>query len=362
MTLLKSRMTPLRAPRSPAKSQPRCTRGRMSCRICRRAWVRSRTSSLVVRTTPRMKPSGRIRKRLNRRRPSRSPRRAPTRLIVANVVGASPLNRLLTDTPPSARSPRPSECSASMSTASAGLLATKTRPVARSTQRKAGMPSVVPCRIPIWLAGVVAGSVGVHSMNSWLPPRIHRDRVGRVPPMTPHWSTGKGTPSSCTNRMPVTSGSGTGLPRRAPRTRCANTASLVPAVMHPRGRGGDGGDDPGGPEGREEGVDRHPRHDRQGDVGDERLPDQGQHERADHPERGGEGDQHRPDHQPHHGHHQRHQHDRPPAVEADAGQDPAGQSEADGARQQGHDRPPDVGPVETGRTDLPMASPRIADV
>jgi len=93
------------------------------------------------------------------------------------------------------------------------------------------MPSVVPCRIPIWLAGVVAGSVGVHSMNSWLPPRIHRDNVGRVPPMIPHCSTGKGTPSSCTNSMPVTSGSGTGSPRRAPRTRRAKTASLVPAVI-----------------------------------------------------------------------------------------------------------------------------------
>ena len=49
--------------------------------------------------------------------------------------------------------------------------------------------------------------------------------------MIPHCSTGKGTPSSCTNRMPVTSGSGTGLPRRAPRTRWTKTASLVPAVI-----------------------------------------------------------------------------------------------------------------------------------
>ena len=49
--------------------------------------------------------------------------------------------------------------------------------------------------------------------------------------MTPHCSTGKGTPSSCTNRMPVTSGSATGFPRLAPRTSGAKTTSLVPAVI-----------------------------------------------------------------------------------------------------------------------------------
>ena len=301
-----------------------------------------------------MKPSGRIRKRLNRRRPSRSPRRAPTRLIVANVVGASPLNRLLTDTPPSARSPCPSECSASMSTASAGLLATKTRPVARSTQRKAGMPSVVPCRIPIWLAGVVAGSVGVHSMNSWLPLRIHRDSVGRVPPMTPHCSTGKGTPSSCTNRMPVTSGSATGLPRRAPRTRWAKTASLVPAVITHEAERGDAGDDPGRPEGVEERVDLHPRHHREGDVGHERLPEQGQDQGADHPERGGDGDQHRPDHQPHHGHDQGHQHDRPPARRSRCR---AGSSRPARGRRCSPAGPPPPARRRTGRTRLARTCP-----
>ena len=274
--------------------------------------------------------------------------RAPTRLIVAKVVGASPLNRLLTDTPPSARSPCPSECIPSMSTASAGLLATKTRPVARSTQRKAGIPSVVPCRIPIWLAGVVAGSVGVHSMNWWLPSRIHRDRVGRVPPMTPHWRTGKGTPSSCTNRMPVTSGSAHGLAASCAAQEVREDGVIGAGRHDPRGQGGDGGDHPGRPEGREEGVDRHPGHDREGDVGHARLPEQGQDQGADHPEGGGERDQHRPDHQPHDSHDQRHQHDRPPALEGDAGQDPAGQGEANDARQQGHERPPHVGPVETG--------------
>ena len=343
-------MTPLRAPRSPAKSQPRCTRGRMSCRICRRAWVRSRTSSLVVRTTPRMKPSGRIRKRLNRRRPSRSPRRAPTRLIVANVVGASPLNRLLTDTPPSASSPRPSECSASMSTASAGLFATKTRPVARSTQRKAGMPSVVPCRIPIWLAGVVAGSVGVHSMNSWLPladpPRQGRQGAAHDAPLQHREGHAVELHEQDAGHLRVRD--------RLPPSRAAHEVGEDGVVgarrHHPRGQGGDAGDDPGRPEGGEERVDRHPRHHARG------------RSRPRSPARAGPAPGRRtipsgvaratstgritsPTTAMTSGH----QHDRPHAVEGDAGQDPAGQPETDAARQQGHERPPDVRPVEPGK-------------
>ena len=38
-----------------------------------------------------------------------------------------------------------------------------------------------------------------------------------------------------------------------------------------------------------------------------------------------------------------------PPVEGDAGQEPAGQPETDAARQQGHDRPPDIGPIEPGK-------------
>ena len=64
-------------------------------------------------------------------------------LMVAYAVGASPVNRLLTETPSSARRPRPSESLASMRAASAGRFATYTWPVARSSHRKAGMPSLV---------------------------------------------------------------------------------------------------------------------------------------------------------------------------------------------------------------------------
>ncbi len=119
-----------------------------------------------------------------------------------------------------------------MSAASAGLLATNTRPVGRSTHRKAGMPSLVPCRMPIWLAGVVAGSRGRHSAIWCEPLRTQRERVGRVPPFTPNSRTGNGTPSACTKTTPGTSASGRTVPLRrlALRTRPAVTASSVPAV------------------------------------------------------------------------------------------------------------------------------------
>ena len=119
-----------------------------------------------------------------------------------------------------------------MSAASCGLFATKTRPLSRSSHRKAGIPSVVPCRMPIWLAGVVAGMLGVHSTRRCEPDRTQRARVGRVPAMTPHCRTGYGTPSSCTNTTPGRSGSPTVVGcRRACRIILAVTAWLVPAVV-----------------------------------------------------------------------------------------------------------------------------------
>ena len=51
---------------------------------------------------------------------------------------------------------------------------------------------MVPCRMPIWLAGVVAGSLGRHSAIWWVPLRIQRESVGRVPARTHHSSTGHG--------------------------------------------------------------------------------------------------------------------------------------------------------------------------
>ena len=86
--------------------------------------------------------------------------------------------------------------------------------------------------MPIWLAGVVAGSRGRHSAIWCEPLRTQRDRVGRVPPFTPSSRTGNGTPSACTNTTPGTSASGRTVPLRrlALRIRPAVTASSVPAV------------------------------------------------------------------------------------------------------------------------------------
>jgi hypothetical protein len=152
--------------------------------------------------------------------------------MVAKTVGASPVKRLLMETPSSASRPCPVVRAASMAAASLGRLATKILPVARSIQRKAGMPSIVPCRIPIWLTGVVAGSLGVHSTIRCEPSRTQRERVGRVPARTPHSSRGKGTPSAWTNTTPGIPGSSTRSrpTRRRRRSSVAVTASSVPAV------------------------------------------------------------------------------------------------------------------------------------
>ena len=118
-----------------------------------------------------------------------------------------------------------------MTAASAGLFATITLSLARSYQRKAGMPSMTPCRIPIWLAGVVAGSLGVHSVITWLPDLIHRVSVGTVPAVTAICSTGNGTPSIWTNNTPSTSGSSTLTGRRRWRdTRRPTSTWDVPAL------------------------------------------------------------------------------------------------------------------------------------
>ena len=88
-------------------------------------------------------------------------------------------------TPPSASSPRPSESRASIAAASAGRLATNSRPVDLSYQRKAGMPSLVPCSRPAWLAGVVEGTLAHQRAASWLPERTQRARVGNTPETMP---------------------------------------------------------------------------------------------------------------------------------------------------------------------------------
>jgi hypothetical protein len=119
----------------------------------------------VVRLTLRAKPSGLTTNLATVSRVSLEPRPRLTLLIVIMLVGASPENRFEIETPSSARSPLPVLARSSMMAASAGLLATRTRPSSRSYHLKAGTPAHVPCSMPCWLAGVVQGSWTVHSCS-----------------------------------------------------------------------------------------------------------------------------------------------------------------------------------------------------
>ena len=104
--------------------------------------------SATVRTRPRVKPLGLVRNQANVCRAAADPRPPPRRLMVSMARGASPVKRLPTASPSSASNPAPSVARCSMTAASSGRFAIKTRPSSRSYQRKAGTPATVPCRIP----------------------------------------------------------------------------------------------------------------------------------------------------------------------------------------------------------------------
>ena len=201
--------------------------------MARLVWNRSRVSSEIDRESARVSPDGDMTNWPTACRVASPPR--ARRLIVSTAVGASPVNRLLMLTPLSTSRPLPVDMLASITAASAGLLATRTRSCSRSYQRKAGMPSITPCRMPIWLAGVVAGSLGVHSCRRCVPDRTHRVSVGTVPAVIAICSTGNGTPSSWTKTTPSTSGSSSLVGRRrAEETRRLTRTCDVPALPnHP---------------------------------------------------------------------------------------------------------------------------------
>src|SRR3954451_21160792 len=102
-------------------------------------------------------------------------------LIDSNDTAASPENRLLMLAPSSASRPLPLLTRDSMTAASAGLFETRSLPRSFSYQRKAGMFSVFPCRMPACEIGVVQGVRAVHSRIVWEPDRTHRLTVGRFP-------------------------------------------------------------------------------------------------------------------------------------------------------------------------------------
>src|SRR4051794_29684582 len=229
--VLRSRSRALVRARSIAKVQFRWIRGSRLRATWRRACQRSLTTSARVLLKLRAKPLGEARNQAKARRVCVEPRRISTRLIVISERGASPVKMFEIDTPSSASSPRPFVARSSMTRASAGRLATSTRPSSRSYQRNAGTPSTVPCRIPSWLAGVVQGNCGVHSCITCPPVPSHRRMVGTVPDWTAQCSTGNGTPSTWTNSTPGTSGSDSGPARRPRRASELTSASSVPAVL-----------------------------------------------------------------------------------------------------------------------------------
>ena len=214
------------------------------------------------------------------------------------LVGASPENRLEIETPSSASSPSPLLARSSMTAASAGRLATSTRPSSRSYQRNAGTPAQVPCRMPCWLAGVVHGSCTVHSWSRWLPESTQRRRVGIVPDCSAHWATGKGTPSSCTKTTPSTSGSETARPFRAEPAQRDRERVVGPGGHQPGQEGADRGRDPGRGDQGPERVHLDPGEEQQREVHHDRLPGDGESADGQPADRGGHRDEHRTDRTP----------------------------------------------------------------
>ena len=67
--------------------------------------------------------------------------------------------------------PSPFEIRRTISAASTGLLETIRCWRSRSYQRKAGMPSLLPCRMPAWLPDVIDGRIASQRDSLWLPSR-----------------------------------------------------------------------------------------------------------------------------------------------------------------------------------------------
>src|SRR3954451_24322283 len=118
--------------------------------------------------------------------------------VVMYARVASPVTRLQMLAPSLDSSPSPFDRRRTSSPASAGLLETIRRWVSRSNQRTAGIPSLVPCRIPAWLAEVIDGRSGSHWDRTWLPLRIQPAMVLTDPALTRPARIGGGRPLICT--------------------------------------------------------------------------------------------------------------------------------------------------------------------
>ena len=113
----------------------------------------------------------------------------PPSALIAAVVRyervASPVMRLQMLAPLFESRPSPFEMRDTISVASTGLLEAIRCWRSRSYQRKAGIPSLLPCRIPAWLADVIDGRIASQRDSLWVPsrtrPAMRVDRPGAHP-------------------------------------------------------------------------------------------------------------------------------------------------------------------------------------
>ncbi len=124
------------------------------------------------------------------------------RLTVRITWSASPDRRLPRLAPPLARSPRPVEWVRSISAQSPGPEHATSFADSFTTQRKAGMFSFEPSRIPAWLAPVCDERSVSHSASSWLPSSSQRAMCGAFPSRIARCSTGRARPSISRKMIP----------------------------------------------------------------------------------------------------------------------------------------------------------------
>src|SRR4029079_11934363 len=79
------------------------------------------------------------------------------------------------------RRPSPFEIRDTISVASVGLLEAIRWLRSRSYQRNAGIPSLLPWRIPAWLADVIDGRIASQRDSLWVPPRTQLARLFTEP-------------------------------------------------------------------------------------------------------------------------------------------------------------------------------------
>ena len=125
-----------------------------------------------------------------------SPIPPPSALIAAVVRYdrvASPVIRLQMLAPLLDSRPSPLVMRDTISSASAGLLEAIRCSRSRSYQRNAGMPSLLPWRIPAWLPEVIDGRIASQRDSLWLPsrtrPAIVLTEPARIRPARIGWAS-----------------------------------------------------------------------------------------------------------------------------------------------------------------------------